>query len=200
MMSLIQRLNLSQNGNAPRLIAFIAARPREGTTTVARSYAEALAVQTRQKILLIDAGGQPLKRFWHTPRAALGIVDAILSELPPSDAIESNGPFLSTARWVCHEANHAVGSQMIRDEKLWNLLLESYNTIIIDSPSLQSSYDGVMLATQAKATLLVIEAEKTPQAVVQNLKETLSAANASIVGIIMNKRRFYIPERVYKRL
>lgn len=200
MLGLVQRLNLGPKGNNARVITFIASRPREGTSTVARAYAQALATQSKQNVLLIDAGAQPHRRFWQSPQASLGIIDAIAAELPPSDAIQSDGRNLSNARWVCNEDNYPLATQMIRDEGLWNTLLETYGTVILDAPSLQASYDGVMLATQSKATLIVIEAEKTPQAVVQKLKDTLQTANASIVGVIMNKRRFYIPERVYKRL
>lgn len=200
MLGLVQRLNLGPKGNQARIITFIASRPREGTSTVARAYAHALALQSKQKVLLIDAGPQPQRRFWQHPHASLGIIDAVAAELSPADAIQTTDQKFFNAHWVCNEDNHSLATQMIRDENLWNSLLETYGTIVLDAPSLQASYDGVILATQSKATLLVIEAEKTPQAVVQKLKETLHAANVSIVGVIMNKRRFYIPESVYKRL
>ena len=50
------------------------------------------------------------------------------------------------------------------------------------------------------ATVIVVEAEKTPQPVIEHLRNTLTAAGAKTAGIVMNKRRFYIPARVYKKL
>lgn len=200
MLGLMQRLHRDTKNDNTRLITFIAARPGEGTSTVARAYAQALAAQSKRKILFLDAGPLPARRFWQTPEASLGIVDAIAAGLPFSHAIESDGPTISTARWVCEEENFAVATHLIHDETLWKSLLDMYDTIVLAAPSLQSSYDGIMLAAQSHATLIVIEAEKTPQAVVRKLKETLLAAHVTVLGVVMNKRRFYIPDRVYRRL
>jgi Mrp family chromosome partitioning ATPase len=48
--------------------------------------------------------------------------------------------------------------------------------------------------------VLVVEAEKTRWQVVENLKEKIQNVGGNIIGVVFNKRRFYIPEALYKRL
>ena len=72
-------------------------------------------------------------------------------------------------------------------------MLASFDTIVIDAPALQTSFDGVVLASRSDATVLVVEAEAIPQAVVLNLRETLEASGARLAGVVMNRRRYYIP-------
>lgn len=199
MVNLTQRLSVRLNGHAPRMITFIAARPKEGTTTITRDYAEALTAQTQQKILVIDANPVPAKRH----RSAMdtkGIVDALIDGEPAGEAIQKYSNNVSITRWVARDENRAQASQKIRDKYVWDTLLQQHDVILIDAPCLQSSYDGVMLAAQTKTAVVIVESEKTPRGVVENLRDTLKDAGADIAGIVLNKRRFYIPKRVYNKL
>ncbi|MFO1242195.1 MAG: hypothetical protein U1E36_03205 [Rickettsiales bacterium] len=198
MIGLAQRLSIRLNGHAPRMITFIAARPREGTSTITRDYAEALTAQTQQKVLIIDANPAPKKVRGSLDE--LGIVDALVGGQPAAEAVRNYSTNVSITRWVSKDENRTAASQKIRDKYVWDTLLQAHDVILIDAPALQTSYDGVLLASQAKTAVVIVEAEKTPRGVVENLKETLQEAGAEIAGIVMNKRRFYIPKRVYKKL
>ncbi len=193
MLNLIQRLSLGPYNPRLQIITFIAARPQEGTSTIAREYAQTLAAETSQKILLIDAGTQ--LRGHSMP----GIVDNIMAGKPPHDAVRLVQGF-STAYWIGSEKNRSASGQVIHDADFWKALSVSFDTIIIDAPSLQSKFDGVGLAAKADAAVLVIEAEETPEPVIKNLRDTLTGAGANIAGLVMNKRRYHIPHKVYARL
>ncbi len=167
---LVQRLALERRESPARVIAFIAARPGEGTTTIARNYALTLAETTGQKIVLVDTGThnhdtthRPLGKNTFTTRIST-----------------TNG--------------------LLQADAPWDTLLGTYHTLIIDAPSLQSTFDGIVLASRADAVVIVVEAEATPQPVITHLRDTLTAAGATIAGVVMNKRRYYIPERIYRRL
>jgi Mrp family chromosome partitioning ATPase len=48
--------------------------------------------------------------------------------------------------------------------------------------------------------LLVLEAGKTRRHVAIRAKKELEEAGGKLLGVVLNKRRYHIPERVYKRL
>jgi len=48
--------------------------------------------------------------------------------------------------------------------------------------------------------VLVVEAEKTRWQVVESLKEKIENSGGNILGMVFNKRRFYIPENIYRRM
>lgn len=198
---LIQRLSMAPDMRLTPIITFIAARSREGTSTVAMNYALALASETGKKVLLIDAGPATPERFQaYGVDGSMGIIDAMVAGKSPDRAIHASDQGIHICRWFGHEENRRAAGQILHDAKFWQNLQTAYDSIIIDAPSLHSSFDGVLLAARADATVIVVEAEKTPEPVVINLRDILAGSGARLAGVVMNKRRFYIPQRVYKKL
>jgi hypothetical protein len=76
----------------------------------------------------------------------------------------------------------------------------SYDLILIDSPSTERSHDGILLGPVVDTTLLVVEAEKTRSAVVQNLRDKFVDTGGQIGGVLLNKRRLHIPGFIYRRI
>ena len=204
MRTLIQRLNISPHNRSVRIITFIAARPREGTSTIAHDYASMLASEGLQKVLLIDAGPLATERFRaYGVESPTGVIDAMLDGQWLDRAIPPTGTTVGRTEighWAEPTENRVLAAKMAADPKFWETLLASFDTLVIDAPSLQSSFDGVVLAARADAAVLVVEAESTPQAVVMNLRDTLESSGAKLAGVVMNKRRYYIPQRAYKKL
>lgn len=191
---LIQRLD-QMPGGLTRIITFIAARRREGTSTVARHYAETLAAQTNQQVLLIDAGPLVSTRFIDPSR---GVIDLTVSL--PGNAIQPTSNGVALARWGGNNEDRGLAGRMVHDPVFWENLLKSYGAIVIDAPALQTAFDGVVLAARSDAVVMVVESENTPEPVVHNLRDTLSSAGAKIAGVVMNKRHYYIPDNVYRHL
>lgn len=201
MRGLVQRISLGNHSQPVRIITFIASRPREGTSTMARNYAAALASQTNQKVLLIDAGPYAAERFKSFGvEATGGIVDAAINGHLPTENTQPLDKNISVGRWLSNEIHPGSAGKVMHNHTFWKNLLDSYDSLVIDAPSLRSTFDGVAVAAKSDATVIVVESEKTPQPVVEHLRDTLLAAGAKTAGVVMNKRRYYIPGRVYKNL
>jgi Mrp family chromosome partitioning ATPase len=89
-------------------------------------------------------------------------------------------------------------SPSIKD--IWDSLRQRYDLVLIDSAPLEVSPDGIEISRRVDGVVLVVEAEKTRWQVVENLKEKILNNGGSIIGIVFNKRRFYIPDAIYNRL
>ena len=201
MRGLVQRLVLVPDAKPNRILTFISARSGEGTSTVAQDFVAALATETQQKILLLDAGQLYAERFMaHGIDPTLGMVDALALNMQHTQAVHPVGGGVFMARWVGRAENHSLAGKLARDASFWQSMRTLFNTIVIDAPSLESSFDGVAFAARADAAVLVVEAESTRRQVVERLRDTLRDAGARLIGIVMNKRRFYIPDEIYRRL
>ena len=86
------------------------------------------------------------------------------------------------------------------DRHLWSKLREYFRLIVLDNPAIGRSGEGLIFSALADATVLVIEAEATRSGVAQNAVAELSKSGANVVGFIFNKRRYYIPEAIYRHL
>jgi capsular exopolysaccharide synthesis family protein len=79
-------------------------------------------------------------------------------------------------------------------------LLSLYDWIIIDSPPVTSYPDVATIAAAAGGAILVVEAEKTRQEVVEEAKRVLEVSGVDLLGAVLNKRRYHIPNFIYRRL
>jgi len=74
-----------------------------------------------------------------------------------------------------------------------------YKFIILDSPPVNGKSTAIRLASLVDDVILVIEAERTRRETVRRAKEQLLQVRANILGIVLNKRRFPIPNYLYRK-
>jgi Mrp family chromosome partitioning ATPase len=80
------------------------------------------------------------------------------------------------------------------------LLRASFNLVVVDGCALEAGFEGIALAPQMDANLIVVEAESTRAAVAQNLRDQLMEIGAPIAGVVLNRRRFHIPRFIYRHI
>jgi len=79
-------------------------------------------------------------------------------------------------------------------------LRQRFDLILIDSPPATTSPDGLDISPKVDGIVLVVEADKTRWPVAESVKERIKRSGGKILGIVLNKRRYYIPNFIYKRL
>ncbi len=181
--------------SGPKVITFIAAKPKEGTTTVARLFAQALYSETAQDILLVEVSALSQQM-----KPKLELIEAAASNDHAVTVFNSISPGISSCSWTSSNARYAQAGNVMQNHEFWKTLQGKFEFILIDAPSLQSTPDGISFARTSDITVLVVEAEVTRKQVIEHLRDTLAAAGAKIAGVVLNKRRFYIPEKIYQNL
>jgi Mrp family chromosome partitioning ATPase len=71
---------------------------------------------------------------------------------------------------------------------------ELYDYVVIDSPPILSVTDGVILARQADAVVLVVRHGKSSKHVVRRARDILLRSGAGITGIVLNAVDLNSPE------
>jgi Mrp family chromosome partitioning ATPase len=82
----------------------------------------------------------------------------------------------------------------------WEPLKKRFEFIIVDSPPVTRFPDGPAIVSQVDGVILIVEAEKTPWRVALAVKEKIIKHGGNILGIVFNKRKYYIPQFIYKYL
>jgi hypothetical protein len=70
----------------------------------------------------------------------------------------------------------------------------------IDCPALSASSDMVSLAPLVDGVVLVVEADRTKNSQIRNAERQIEAAGGKVLGLVLNKRRYPVPESIYKLL
>ena len=195
---LMARVDAAFPPGRPRLVGFIASGPGEGTSTVAHAYALGAATQLRRRVLLLDAGSNQLA----PPQGGVGSLLGMLTALA-----EHRSNHVRDTRRPAQEPAFVPGTpegislwELLPRTELWYALREGYDEIVLDLPSAAGSRLGLAVAPYCDGVAVVVQAERTRAPVAENLVEHLRAVRARVLGAVMNRRRFYLPSRIYRLL
>jgi Mrp family chromosome partitioning ATPase len=175
----------------------MSARPGEGTSTIARALSLAVAETTGHRVLLLrisatrkyPAESDDRPRLEAALRGELDI-EKVLSR--PDDAP------LFIASLSGESVAGQAGPMSLRD--LLERLRASMGVIIIDAPAALTDFAGLATVALVGGVLLVVEAERTRSPIVREAKRLIEANGGRILGVVLNKRRRYIPRIIYRWL
>ena len=199
---LYQNLSVLIPDSNRKIIQFIGSREGEGTSTVVREFARVSASKFGKLVLLLDADQyHPTQHLFFNIQPECGWQEVLQDNGPIDKALYQIGEtrlFVSPSSRNFVSDLHTLNSLLIDD--FWKKLRERFDLILIDSPPATISADGLALSSKVDAIVLVVEAEKTRWPVAESVKDRINRSGGNILGIVLNKRRLYIPEWVYKRL
>lgn len=79
-------------------------------------------------------------------------------------------------------------------------LTKSFDVVIFDTAPLICYADTIAISTQVDGVVLVVEVERESWEVATHANNILKSAEVSLLGAVLNRRRFYIPEWIYRLL
>jgi len=186
------------------IIMFSSARPGEGKTTVCGSYAATLAQNLGKSVLILDADrDHVLSRTWGARKDANEPARE-LEKLPENPVIATPTSERIGARGSISvmpvDASNIDSSDLATIAANKEKLVKNFDYVLIDAPSVADVSWGPSIGAMADGVILVVEAERTRWPVALNAKQEFEAAGARVLGVFLNKRRFYVPSRIYRRI
>ncbi|MEN8129067.1 MAG: hypothetical protein ABFS45_02490 [Pseudomonadota bacterium] len=79
-------------------------------------------------------------------------------------------------------------------------LREEFNYIVFDGAPILKNPEYSLLCSKVDGVILVIEAGKTKRQIAKRTIEYIEGSDGEILGIVLNRRKYYIPEWIYHRL
>jgi Mrp family chromosome partitioning ATPase len=79
-------------------------------------------------------------------------------------------------------------------------LSREFDFVLVDTPDMKSSVDAVLIARRTDGAVLVIAANETKQNTAAKTKLAFERANVPILGAVLNKRTYPIPDALYRHL
>ena len=184
--TVFQRLRqASPDARAGLVVAFTSANPGEGVTHTLQALVAGLAREPGTRTLL--AVSRVLRRLTSAPDALPGLCRATgdsLYELSPGDP---NGQHSWESTW-----------EYRRD--VIEHLRAAFDYVLIDCPALREANDLLSLAPFADGIILIVEAGRTRRDQILHAEKAIAFARGTLIGHILNKRSYVVPEWIYKRL
>jgi capsular exopolysaccharide synthesis family protein len=189
-------LLLSSAGRPPTTILLTSATPSEGKTTISTNLASVLA-QRNVRVLLIDADlRRPTVHHRFGLNGRVGLTTVLTGSCTPEDAIQQV-PDVPNLDILPSGPVPPFPTEMLSSSTMTELLKrfeQEYTHIVIDSPPLLSVTDGVVLAREADAVVLIVRHGKSSKQAVRRARDLVLRAGAPLTGIVLNAVDLNSPE------
>jgi len=195
-------LTLEGSRSELRSVLLVSALPGEGVSTVTLGLAASMADAARQGILVIDLNSaHPALANRLGLRAEVGLGELLAKDATPTDAIvESDVPRLFLLGRGQASADLSQPSSLGLFDELIRVIRSDFDHILFDGGSLATSPDSLLVASKVDGVILVVQAERTGSETVREASSQLRMAGANLLGVVLNRRRDYLPGFLARRL
>lgn len=199
---LVQGIFLQQAQESPRMVVFAGIDHGNGCSQIAASVAESLARNAPGAVCLVEANfrSPALSRMLGTTNYH-GLTDALLEEGSIRSFLK---PVCNESLWLLSSGPLAADSpNLLTSERMKVLsaeLCKEFHFVIVDAPPLTRYADAIALGQLSDGIVLVLEANSTRREAALTVAESLRSSGIKIIGAVLNKRTFPIPEGIYSKL
>ncbi|GFO69653.1 hypothetical protein GMLC_32320 [Geomonas limicola] len=189
------------SNTASKIIQFVGSRRGEGVSTIVREFAKNAVERHGKSVLILDSTYKD-----HAGRVCIngardyGWLDFIEEgKLIDKAFFRVGDSNLYFAPISVQESLMPLQNDLPLEVNLWEKLKERFDLILIDTSSNLNSFESIGIARNADGVIMVIEAGVTKKTTAAKLKKLIVSNGGTIVGAILNKRRYYIPEFIYRK-
>jgi len=187
------RTTLLSGAGYGELRAVMVGTPRhgDGATRVAVGLALALAVEQTTRVLLVEANlRSPSLATLLESNGGPGISDYLAGTASP-EAIVQRREDLNLSCVYAGTKPAKIDCEAI--SQVVTRLGSQFDFTVVDVPPVNRYADATALAAKAEGIILVLAADRTPLVDAETAKRNLERAGARILGVVLNRRRSYIP-------
>jgi len=201
-MRLLHRLFVLPGLESPRTVLFCGVGAENGSSLVCARTAKALASQVKRSVCMVDANWrypslhETLQTYNHC-----GLSDAVLRLGGIRNvARQMNGGnlWLVTAGMRISEPHALLTSECLQSRLAE--LKSDFNYILVDGPPVDIYVDAMILGKLVDGVVLVLQANSTRRETARRAKECLESAGVRLLGAVLNRRTFPIPEFLYHKV
>src|SRR5437660_3662819 len=201
--------NSTQRLRGGAAIAFTSASVGEGVSYVTQLFAVELARHTARRTLIVSAERMQslsIEDYLQMPSNCHPTNIENVWMLPAKKAAREHGaeadqderhemPQRSFLMRVSKE-----GEEIDTGLNSVDALRVTFDNILIDCRSLRVSSEAAVLSASVDGVAVVVEAGQTRRDEVLNAQRTIENAGGKFLGFVLNKRRYPVPEWLYRRL
>ena len=199
---LVQQIFLSPDPKAPRAVLFAGIDQGVGCSQICLLVAETLRSTVSGSICLVEANlrSPSLPGMLGTTNHH-GLTDALVREGPIrafARPLEGDNIWFLSCGSLSSDSPNFLNSDRLKTR--FEELRAEFDYLLVDAPSLSRYADATALGRLTDGLVLVLEANSTRKEAALMVMESLHAAQIKVLGAVLNKRTFPIPESLYRRL
>jgi capsular exopolysaccharide synthesis family protein len=176
--------------------------PLEGKTVSSISMALALSIEANAKVVLIEGNiSSPRIHELFNIDTVPGLSDLLISRANLNETMRKTE--FKNLTIIPSGSDISKKLDVFETERLQDLLgslKKDFDYVIVDGQSVSGSSDVSIVSKYFDGIVFVVECEKTRWEVLQQSKEKIKGVGGKILGVVLNKRIYYIPEKLYGKI
>ncbi|WP_422659321.1 CpsD/CapB family tyrosine-protein kinase [Paenibacillus sp. EC2-1] len=182
------KIHFASKDQALKTLMITSTQAGEGKTTTISNLAVTYT-QEGKKVLLIDADMRKpsLHRVFSQPNHQ-GLSTLLMGQTSVEDSIQEtiiDQLFLLPSGPIPANSSELLDSVVMRE--LLELFKQQYDVILIDTPSVLSVSDSVIVSALCDGVVMIVASGKVRKDHLKKAKEQLDHVNARMLGIVINK-------------
>ncbi len=200
--NLADRIHILMLQESVRSVLVTAPSAGTGASLVTYNIGVYLSRNLGHRVLLIDSNfRQPmLHKYVKADMNGGGLLAILNGKISLEKAVLPIGEHLALLPAGLCEGNPLALLDKEKVEELLAKCAETYDTILIDSANLKDFKDAEMLSSAADGVIVILEEGRARRQTIKTYLSTLEQKKANLLGAVLNKRIFYVPEILYARV
>jgi capsular exopolysaccharide synthesis family protein len=187
-----------------RVVLFTSSVAGEGKTTIVASLARVLAVGESQRILLVDCAvrGSELHRLFGAAPGP-GIVDYLSGRAKLGDVVQHIDQGVLDLVAGGTGVDPDLIQPLFNSERLGAFVREvaaAYDYVLIDSSAILEAPETPILGSIVDGIVMVVFAARTKREVIKRAMVMVQKLDGAFIGTVLNRKQYYIPEFIYRRV
>jgi Mrp family chromosome partitioning ATPase len=185
-----------------RVLMFTSPMHGEGVTALVVAYARLLAMQGDHRVIVIELNARtPALAAWLGLSMPEGVTHYFTSRRPLASLVSRPA---GESFDVMHVGIPDATQIQINLERAFPHLMEealkSYDTVIIDAPPVVVCPETPPLSPFVDGVVLVVHSGRTKRETIDRSVKQIQQFQGRVLGVVLNRKRYYIPGFIYRRL
>lgn len=198
MRSLVRQIFLPGWPKPARQVVFSAVDPNAEIAEICLQVGQTLSEQVSGSVCVVQSNFEARQERLRKERDTPGLSNERSGSLRNASLRVSGNLWMVPAD-IFSEANGAGFSSEPLSGRVAELRLD-FDYAVLCGPPAGKCNQTALLGHLCDGVVLVLEANSTRRVAAQKAKETLFAANARLLGTVLNQRTFPIPDGIYRKL
>jgi len=198
--NVIGQIEIALPQRASRVILLSSSLCGEGTTDVTVGLAMTIASDLGRKTAIVDCNLHHPQIHLRFGLPDVGLGEHLTGRIPLGEAISStvvpNLDVMPLGRGVASLS--AFGNERL--QRFVSDLKMNFEYVLIDAAPMGVYPECVVLCDKVDGIIMVVGYGRTRREIVRRAKEIISRADGKILGVVINRRKFPIPEFLYRKI
>ncbi len=187
-----------------RVVMFTSAIKGEGKTAICTLLARILALNERERVLIVDCSiNNPSIHELFGVTQEVGIIDYLSGETEFEKVVKSPESGFLDIVTIGEVKGGDITQPLFNSERMNRFIKEAsekYDYVLIDTSAILEAAETSIISSFADGSVMIIQAGKTKREVIKRSMLMVEKLGGKFIGTVLNRKKYYIPEFIYKRV